>query len=374
MLKQKDQLKFEIISKVAMGLITAKLAAKALNVSYRTVLRYKKSFNKKGSSFLFHGNLGRTSHNATNIETKEKIMTAVTQKYFDFSIAHVWEKLKNDELQLVSYKTLLRWCHDKKYLKRFKKHKQRVYRARERMPRVGMMLQMDGSHHVWYGNKKNCLIAAIDDANNEVAYAEFFDSETTLGCMKVIQKIIEIKGVFDILYVDKAGIFGGNKRQDFCQLENACKEMGIQIIYAHSAEAKGRIERLWKTMQGRLIPELRLANIQTQKQANKFLIENFLPYEYNKKFMTIPSSNESNYRPNLRVDLNEVFSKKEYRTIHADQTFYYNSQKYLLQRYMGNLKGKLIEIRIYQDSTIAFFWANKKLDVIEINETKKVAA
>ena len=373
MFKQKDQLKFEIISKVVAGLISSKLASQALKVSYRTILRYKKSYLKKGSSFLIHGNKGKKTFNTTDQDIKEKIMLKITETYFDYSVAHAWEKLKNDDLQLVSYKTLLRWCHEKKYIRRLKKRKQHVHRARPRMPKIGMMLQMDGSHHHWFGNKKSCLIAAIDDANNEIPYAEFFDSETTINCMKVIQKIIEQKGSFDILYVDKAGIFGGNKRQDFCQLEEACKEVGIQIIYAHSPEAKGRIERLWKTLQGRLIPEMRLANIQTKKQANQFLKENFLINDYNQKFLTIPASSESHYKTNFRKDLNEIFSKKEYRTIHADQTFYYNNKKYVIQKYMGNLKNKLVQIRIYQDESLGFFWSHKKLDVIEITDAKKIA-
>ena len=337
MFNQKDQLKFEIISKLVAGLIDTKLAGRVLNVSYRTILRYKKAFIARGSGFLIHGNKGHRPHNVVADEVKEEIMGLITNKYYDFSIRHIWEKLEYHDLQVVSYKTLLRWCHEKKYLKRVKKRRKKVHRARTRMSKKGMMLQMDGSYHKWFGDKKSCLIAAIDDANNEVPYAEFFDSENTLDCMTVIQKIIEKEGVFDILYVDKAGVFGGNKRHDFCQLEEACKEVGIQIIYAHSAEAKGRIERLWKTLQGRLIPEMRLANIQTKKQANKFLMENFMPNQYNKKFTVEPITNESSYKENFRKDLSEIFAKKEYRNINSDQTFNYNCSKYLISDYPGNL-------------------------------------
>lgn len=315
MFNQKDQLKFEIISKLVAGLIDTKLASKALNVSYRTILRYKKSFLPKGSRFLIHGNHGHRPHNVIDEDIKEKIMNLVIKKYYDFTIRHVWEKLEYEDLQVLSYKTLLRWCHQKKYIKKFRKRKKKVHRARAIMPQIGMILQMDGSYDKWFGDKKSCLIAAIDDANNEIPYAEFFDSENTLDCMTVVQKIVEKNGIFDILYVDKAGVFGGNKRHDFCQLEEACKEVGIQIIYAHTAEAKGRIERLWKTLQGRLIPEMRLAEIKTKKQANKYLMDNFIPNQYNKKFMVEPKTNESSYKVSFRKDLDEIFSKKEYRVI-----------------------------------------------------------
>ncbi len=370
MFNQKDQLKFEIISKLAAGLISTKLASQALNVSYRTILRYKKAFIRKGSLFLIHGNKGRRPYNSIDKELKEKVMNLIIKKYFDFSIRHAWEKLKDENLQVISYKTLLRWCHEKKYIKQFKKRKKKVHRARRRMAKRGMMLQMDGSYHNWFGKVKSCLIAAIDDANNEIPYGEFFDSENTLDCMRVVQNIIEKNGVFDILYVDKAGVFGGNKRFDFCQLEDACKQMGIQIIYAHTAEAKGRIERLWRTLQGRLIPEMRLANIQTKKQASKYLMENFIPNQYNKKFMVEAISNESSYKINFRKDLKEVFSKKEYRNINGDQTFNYDCQKFLIKGYPGNLKNKMIQIRIYQDRSIKFFWADEEIQVEIINSKK----
>ena len=370
MFSQKDQLKFEIISKLVAGLITTKLASQALNVSYRTILRYKKSFLQKGSQFLIHGNTGHRPYNAVDPEMKENIMNLITHKYYDFSVKHIWEKLKDDEshLQLVAYKTLLNWCHEKKYIRKFKKRKKKVHRARKRMPKTGMILQMDGSYHKWYGNKKSCLIGAIDDANNEISHAEFFESETTLNCMSVIQKIIQKHGTFDILYTDKAGVYGGNKRQDFCQLEEACKEVGIQIIYAHTAQAKGRIERLWKTLQGRLIPEMRLGNIQTRKEANRYLQDNFIPQQYNPNFLQIVESEETSYKKCFRDDLCEVFSKKEYRVIRADQTFSFDNNKYLIDIFNGNLANKMVQVRTYQDRSIRFFWADKELSVKSLSE------
>jgi len=374
MFNQRDQLRFEITSKAVAGLISIKVAAKTLNVCYRTMIRYKKEFRLRGSAFLIHGNTGHKSYNSVAPEIKKEIMDLVVERYFDFSIKHTWEKLEDHDLQRITYRTLLRWCHEKKYVKKFKTRNSKICKARERMPQRGMMLQMDGSYHQWYGKKKSCLIAAIDDANNEISYAEFFDSETTLDCMRVIQKIIETHGAFDILYTDKAGVYGGNKRQDFCQLEEACKAVGIQIIYAHTAQAKGRIERLWKTLQGRLIPELRLADIITKKQANKFLWETFIPNQYNKKFLVQPTTKENTFRPYIGKDLDQIFSKKEYRVINADQTFNYDSNKYLINGYPGNLRNKMVEVRTYQDRSLGYFWANKELDISEFKIHKIKAA
>ena len=114
------------------------------------------------------------------------------------------------------------------------------------MESPGILLQMDGSTHRWFGDKKSCLIALIDDATSEL-HAEFFDAETTLGCLKVLRDFIKHKGLFKALYVDRAGIFGGPKRCNFSQVKRACEEIGIEIIFANSAQGKGRIERSFDT-------------------------------------------------------------------------------------------------------------------------------
>ena len=105
--------------------------------------------------------------------------------------------------------------------------------------------------------------------------------------MKVLKNIILKKGLFKILYVDRAGLFGGQKRTDFAQVKRALNELNIQIIYANSAEAKGRIERHWETLQDRLVPEMRLRNITSYTAANEYLNSQFLPVEYNKKYAKI---------------------------------------------------------------------------------------
>jgi hypothetical protein len=114
---------------------------------------------------------------------------------------------------------------------------------------------MDGSTHQWFGNDKSCFIAIIDDATSDI-HAEFFKSETTQGCLKVIRDFIHKNGLFRTLYVDRAGIFGGPKRCNFSQVQRACEELGIEIIFACSPQGKGRIERAFDTLQDRLIPEL----------------------------------------------------------------------------------------------------------------------
>jgi len=233
------------------------------------------------------------------------------------------------------------------------------------MQQTGLMLQMDGSPHAWFGGKQSCLIGAIDDADSDVPFAEFFPAEDTISCMRVLEQIIRKKGLFSILYVDKAGIFGGPKRTQFCQVKRALRELGIQVIFANSPEAKGRIERLWNTFQDRLIPEMRLRNIHSYECANSFLQEQFLPNEYASKFKVQPANLQSAYKvlPN-GVDLHEVFCLKVDRKVNRDHTFSWGDQLYRIESPLKHsIYKQKLEIRTYQDLTWKAFFAGREIQV-----------
>lgn len=241
------------------------------------------------------------------------------------------------------------------------------------MQQTGIMLQMDGSPHAWFGGKVSCLIAAIDDADSEVPFGEFFPAEDTISCMRVLQKIIEMRGIFQILYVDRAGIFGGPKRSNFSQVKRALKELGIHIIFANSPEAKGRIERLWDTLQDRLVPEMRLRNIKSYEAANAFLQEEFLPNEYATKFMVTPANLQTAYKPlPTEIDLNEVFCIKEYRSVNRDHTFSWDSITYRIDSELKHsIRKQRLEIRTYQDLSWKVFFADKEIAVSKVNVPEK---
>ncbi len=126
------------------------------------------------------------------------------------------------------------WAHEIHHVKRAKRRRTRVRKCRKRIGLLGLMLQMDGSPHRWFGDEMSCLIAIIDDATSDI-HAQFFPAETTEGCMKVMRTYIEKRGVFKTLCVDRAGIWGGPKRSNFSQMLRACKELGIEIIFANSS-------------------------------------------------------------------------------------------------------------------------------------------
>ena len=241
------------------------------------------------------------------------------------------------------------------------------------MPSSGLLIQMDGSFHKWFGEEKSCLIAVIDDANSEI-YGEFFPSETTLGCMKVLQDFICKNGIFKVLYVDKAGIFAGAKRFNFSQVSRACKELGIEIIFANSPEGKGRIERAFDTLQDRLIAELEMENITSMDEANRYLQEKFIPEYWNKKLTVSPESSVSSYRPILgELNLDEIFIIKETRKVKNDHTFSYKNRLYKIDSPLKtSLANRRIEIRrTNTDGPFKFYFGNEQLRTTEVVESTR---
>jgi len=250
----KAQLTVDIITKVAESKITINNGAKLLNKSRRTIERYLKCYRQIGIQFVIHKNTGHPPANKISEGVKIQLQELIKTKYFDFNLMHLQEVLEKKEHIQVKRETLRGWAHEIHHVKRAKKRRPKSRKRRERMSSEGLMLQMDGSTHPWFGDSKSCLIAIIDDASNDLS-AEFFPSESTISCLKLIKDLIVKKGVFKTLYVDRAGIFGGPKRCNFSQVQRACQELGIEIIYANSPQGKGRIERCFDTFQDRLIPE-----------------------------------------------------------------------------------------------------------------------
>jgi transposase len=331
MLDSKSQLTVDVIAKVCEGKITINNAAKLLSRSRRTIERYMSEYQKVGIKFIIHGNTGKAPVNKTADILKMKVQALIKEKYYDVNLQHLVDLLSLKEGLHIKRETLRTWAHEIHHVKRAKRRRSQVRKRRERMESPGLMLQMDGSPHRWFGDKKSCLIAIIDDATSEV-HAELFDTETTQGCLKVMRDYIRQRGLFKTLYVDKAGIFGGPKRCNFSQMQRACKELGIEIIFANSPQGKGRIERAFDTFQDRLVPELRLENIVDMQAANRFLQEVFIPKFWNKSIAVNPKNFISEFTPvSNHIDLEAVCILKEYRKIRNDHTFSYENKFYLIE-------------------------------------------
>ena len=364
-----EQKTVDIVSKIISGKMQRRVGQRVLDVSERTLRRYIAQYLKQGILFCKHKSIGREPVNKGDRETKQKVIRLVREKYFDFNITHCLEKLKSEEgITNVERETLRKWCHEIHLVKKARRRKAKVRRKRPRMAQTGLLLQMDGSPHYWFGGRKSCLIGAIDDADSDVPYAEFFLSEDTISCMVVLQKIIEKKGVFDVLYVDRAGIFGGPRRCHFSQVKRALAELNIHVLFANSPEAKGRIERLWGTFQDRVVPEMRLRNIQSFEAANDFLQNQFLPNDY-AKFKVVPENLETAYRSlPANIDLKEIFCLKNLRMVKRDHTYSWKNEIYAITSPLKySIYKQKLEIRTYQDLTEKVFFAGKPIEVKKVD-------
>lgn len=371
----KAQLTVDIIAKIAQGKMTINNAAKLLNRSRRTIERYLHRYQEIGIHFVIHGNAGKSPPNKMDHKLKSKVQALIKEEYYDVNLQHLSELLLSQKNITIKRETLRTWAHEIHHVKRAKKRRPKARKKRDRMTAAGLLLQMDGSPHRWFGNKKTCLIAIIDDATSAL-HGEFFPSETTQGCLKVLRDFINKNGLFKALYVDRAGIFGGPKRCHFSQVKRACEELGIEIIFANSPQGKGRIERAFDTLQDRLVPEFRLRNITDIKNANECLQMTFIPQIWNRKFVVLPEVPTSEYSPAPKnCKINDICIIKEYRKIRNDHTFSYGNKFYLIKSSLKHSIAKQ-EIAIRKnddDNKINAFFAGKRLAISEVNEPTKPA-
>ncbi len=374
-MRARDQLKLETIYKVAKGEMRPRDAQTLLGVSERTLRRYLAKYKTHGISFLRHGNFRRAPVNRLSVTKKRQVQNLIQDKYFDFNMSHLREKLFEELGVDYKYATIRRWCHEIHHVKQAQRRRKKPRHYRTRMSQEGIMLQMDGSHHRWFGDRFLCLIAAIDDATNEVS-ARFYEGETTVACLDFLKSHIQKKGAFKILYTDKAGVYGGIKRENFSQVERALGELGTQVMYAHSPEAKGRVERLFRLLQDRLIPELRLNNITTLVDANRYLEKVYLPHQHNPKNMVLPHNHVTAYTAlPPGTDLENIFCVKDYRVVARDHTFTVKGERWMIaDRLRDSIANQKIEIRYDKWGDWRAFFAKKALKIVKIKISKKIAA
>ena len=374
----KNQKDLDIVYQVLRGEITVKDAAFRLQKSYRQALRIVEKVRQKGILGVKHGNLGKSPANRTDSEFKAKVLKIYQEQYFDYNMTHFLEKLLTIHQIKLSYETFRPWAHEINLVKRrHKNNKPKIHRTRPRMPKSGMLLQLDGSHHDWFGNGiKCCLVGNIDDATSTCPYAEFFPGEDRISVLTVMKETIEKFGVPEYVYLDQAacngkdGIFRRNARysEHITDLERALLELGCRLLFAPSPQAKGRIERMWNTFQDRLIPELRSAGVKRIPTANLFLQERFIP-EFNRKFSKTAQQAEQAWRPlteTERSKMVEIFCMREYRKISMGETVSWNATTYEVHHdFNASLRRMTIEIRTYLDGKSKAYYAGREIELVK---------
>lgn len=354
-------------------------ASQVLGLSYIHLLRLKKKVKEHGFKGLLRA--GRDAPNKIPDELTNRVSALYKQYYRGFNIMHFKDKLNEIHKIHLSYESIRKILIQAK--EHYPKKKKIIHRQRRRMPKAGLLVQMDSSQHNWLSSIKDkwWLIAPIDDATNEVPYAGFFPKDTLFSNMHVLRRFIEIKGVFMSLYVDKASHFkttrhGGlhyNVAQEHeeTQIERALNELGINIIPANSPQAKGRIEVTFRLFQDRLIKEMRLAGIKNYDEANKFLREKFLPW-YNSRYT---HQAESAYTPIPKdVNLDYIFCIKKERFVNNDNTvqIYGHSIQILPSKIKRTFAKSKVDICLLEDHRIFVLYKDLVIAESKLSKDNKV--
>ena len=372
-LLKEEQMRNVTIDRFRHGELSRAEAALKLNVSERQVSRITKKVKEKGIAGIKHGNCGKVPWNKLDQNLLDQYVKLYKEKYFRFNYLHAYEMIQIHEgLSGVSYDSFRKACRKAGIGKTKKRRPSKVRLVRERFAEEGYMWQMDGSPEKWNLKDKWSLVALIDDATSRIPNASLEPSETTWSCMNVVRKAIEEHGRPEFILTDNAGWSSSScKRRQFSQFERACRELDITVITTSSPQSKGRIERLNRTMQDRLIPELDLYGIKKRKDANRYLNQCFIP-DWNSRFTVTPKSKTNRYRPLPdHINLDDIFCIKTKRIVNRNHTICYQNKIYQIKP-QHSLRGKEIEVLQYQDNSISVKYGDTKIECTEIKPQKRV--
>jgi transposase len=356
-LNEKQQRDAEILTRVAAGALDIDTAAELLGVSPRQVRRLRARFGQDGMAAVIHGNAGRAPANRTAPALRERILVLAGPggKYHDLNVCHLQELLAREE-QIVMGRSTLDRLLKQAGLRQPAKAAPPVHRRRRRRRLAeGMLLQIDGSPFSWLEERgpKATLMGAIDDATGKVVGLLFRPSEDQVGYILLLRSIAQRFGLPMSIYHDRHTILRSPKQPTLedqlagqtpmSQVQRIMAELGIESIPAYSPQAKGRIERLWSTLQDRLTKELRLAGVATLEHANDFL-PGFME-RYNGHFAKGPQDPHSAWVP-LPPDLDThyYFASRETRKVRADHCISFGGQ--LLQLLPNPQDPSLVNQRV----------------------------
>lgn len=337
--------RYEIIKRLIRKEINGTKAAGLLHLSIRQARRLKVRVKKCGAKGLIHNSRGKRGHNHLDDVERNKIVELLHHHYHDFGPTFAGEKLSEDHHLTHDSKTIRQIMIDEELWKPKKKKNGSEHREwRERKSAYGEMIQFDGSYAHWFENREGssevCLLATIDDATGKIVSAEFAGHEGVFPVFTFWQKYLVTHGRPQLIYLDKFSTYHQNQVQarengnTLTQFQRAMDVLRIEVVPANSPQAKGRVERLFGTLQDRLIKELRLANISTVVSANQFLLEIFIP-KFNHKFAVTPRSVVDLHQQlgaKERGELNGILSKQTDRTVQNDFTFSFNNRWYQLTK------------------------------------------
>ena len=351
----------DVILKAMAGKILWIEAAEIAGMSVRNMQRKRQSYIDYGYNGLFDQRRGKISYHRVPMETAEQVLKLYQERYFDFSVKHFHEKLREEHGIELSYSWVKQALQGAGLVARQRK-RGKHRRRRPRRPMPGMMLHIDGSKHRWFQDDRYYdLIVILDDATSEIYYAQLVPEESTQTVMVALREVIERKGLFCSLYSDRGSHFFYTPKEGervdktrLTQVGRALKELGVQMIPAYSPQARGRSERNFGTWQNRLPQELRLAGITTVEEANRFLRERCIA-EFNRRFAVKAAERGTAFRMCARKDLDWVFSVQTERVVSKDNTVAIRDRWWQIEkcRWRHSLAGQTVVIHDHLDATVS---------------------
>jgi transposase len=350
----------EVILKAMAGTLKWWEAAEIIGVTDRTMRRWRERYQEHGYDGLYDYRKRRPSPKRISAELLEKVLRLYREQYFDFNVRHFHEKLVEEHGVKLSY-TWVKMALQGAGLVPSRRKRAKHRRRRERRPFPGMLLHMDGSKHAWFQDGRYYdLLVILDDATSEIYYAELVEEECTRTVMIALREVIEKHGIFCALYSDRGSHFfvtpkAGEKVDPdrLTQVGRALRELGIKMIPAYSPQARGRMERSYRTWQGRLPQELRIRKIQTAEAANRFLREEYCA-EFNRRFAVKAAQRGNAFQRTRRRDLEWIFSFQHERRVNQDNTVAFDNRVLQISktRWRNTLAGCTVMVHEMLDGAI----------------------
>lgn len=384
-LTDEEQIKFNIVTATIKKKIKTGRAARILGVTPRQIQRLKKLVKRFGQQAVVHKLKGKISNHHIDISVKENALNQIKTQYPDFKPKFAAEKLKECHNIEISPQTTRRWMA-RVGLWKIRKQKQVQYRSwRPRKEYYGELEQFDGSYHLWFEDRYKdneghsievCLLLSVDDATGKITYGEFTSNEGVKAVFNFWRTYTAINGKPLNIYLDKFSTYKINHKSAIdnkdliTQFERAMNSLSICLIIAHSPQAKGRIERLFGTLQDRLVKEMRLANINNPQDGNHFLKEIFIP-KFNKQFSVIAQREGDVHREltdNDKQNLNRIFSTQSKRKTNNDFTIQFKNNWYQLKEIQPTTvrPKETVTVEEWLDNTLHFNLRSHDLNYLKL--------
>jgi transposase len=378
-MSKQDLKRIEVLTEILAGQRTTISASSLLNISVRQTQRLLKRYQDGGGAALIHKARGRTASNRINAGVRDYTLELIRQNYRDFGPTLAAEALQQRHGLEVSRETLRKWMVESGlWLSR--RQRRSFHQPRQRREHYGELIQIDGSEHRWFENRADpcTLLVFIDDATSKIMQLRFVASETTESYFEALRGYLQAHGRPIAFYSDKHTVFRVNRDAKggpgVTQFGRALAELNIDIMCANSSQAKGRVERANRTLQNRLVKELRLAGISDVEAGNAFL-PSFID-RFNERFAVLPAKSQDLHRPlqSTSSGLKDILCYREQRYIGEQLTFHYQRKQIILEKTAVSvgLAGKYVDIYDYADKPIEVRWQGHVLSYRVFDKDQRV--